>query len=176
VEESSTRLIVKIVSDTGRAKDKDADGNERIRTDRTDNASGARMRSRLDKLTVGSRIIAWKVLEKMAKSEDDQKVRIMKHFEVLQFNKDSTSSTAAPTAAPSSATGGVTPSPPVAVSSGDHDNKTYEMIATRLGALDTKRTLAFVNRCREAHLNFVNPPAEDLDQVLVYLAEAESHE
>jgi hypothetical protein len=172
LEESSTRLLVKIKSDTGRDKGKDADGYERIRTDRTDGAFGKRMQLRLDNVPVGSRIVVWKVLERMSKSEDDAKVRILKHFEVIQLNKDSTSRGPLP-ASPSGTGGGA--SPPVAPPPTPSVplDEVWSPVLQRIRALEPGPLGEFVRQCSAEKLWWKNPPPEDQDRIIRILKEKE---
>lgn len=177
LEESSTRLLVKVKSDTGRDKGKDADGFERIRTDRTDGAFGQSMKRRLDNVPVGSRIVVWKVLERMAKSEDDAKVRILKHFEVIQINKDSASSGQRPPAAPSGEGGGaVRPlaPPPTEVQSSVAHSAEWSPVLDRIRALEPGPLGQFVRQCQAEKLWWKNPNnTDDEDRILRILAEKE---
>lgn len=171
LEESSTRLVVKIASDTGRQKDKDADGNEEIRTDRTDTDAGRLMRTRLDRLPIGSRILAWKVLEQMSSRDDGEKARVLKHFEVLQINKDSATNAGSPPApaTPPKAAGGSSAPPAATV---DHEDRSP--LVERINALSNAGKINFVTECRAAGIpNFTNPQPDQLDKVLVLLGEAE---
>lgn len=97
LEESSTRLIVEIYTGTTSRFAKRDDGVDELRTDRTDTQMGKAMQRRLDGLPVGATILAFKYNEQM--SGQETKVRIIKHFEVLNINKDSASSSA-PASAP----------------------------------------------------------------------------
>lgn len=96
LEETSQRLIVDVFTDNHSPRNKRTDGVEEIRTDRTDTKMGEAMRERLDRLPLGSTILVFKYMEKMSGSTDE--VRIMKHFEVLNINKDSASVSAASSA------------------------------------------------------------------------------
>lgn len=166
-EESSTRCIVKISSGTGRSKDKDNDGLERIRTDRTDRAFGERMRKRLDDVPLGSKILVWKVLEKM--STGDEKVRVMKHFEVLQLNRDSASKQAgAPPAAPPDTEAGAPPAQVAPAST----NAEWQPVLDRVQALSNKAKVAFVQQCRAEKLNWMNP-VEGEERIKKILSEME---
>lgn len=102
LEESSQRLIVEIFTDNRGPRQKRDDGVEEIRTDRTDTQMGKMMKDRLDALPLNATILVFKFMEKMSGSSDE--VRIMKHFEVLNINKDSASSTHPP-AGPASEVG-----------------------------------------------------------------------
>lgn len=174
-EESSTRLLVKIKSDTGRDKGKDADGYERIRTDRTDGSFGKTMKHRLDQVPIGSRIVTWKVLEKM--KNDDQKVRVLKHFEVIQYNKDSASSGQRPPAAPSGEGDGavrpLAPSPTEAPSSVAHSPE-WSPVLERIRALEPGPLGEFVRQCAAEKLWWKNPKnSDDEGRIVRILAEKE---
>jgi hypothetical protein len=172
LEESSTRLLVKVKSDTGRDKGKDADGFERIRTDRTDGAFGRSMKERLDNIPVGSRIVVWKVLERMKNSEDDAKVRVLKHFEVLQLNKDSASK--GPPSSPPPGTGGeaqVRPaSPPTTTVPLD---EVWSPVLQRIRALEPGPLGDFVRACQAEKLFWKNPQPEHQDRIIRILVEKE---
>jgi hypothetical protein len=172
LEESSTRLLVKVRSDTGRDRGKDADGYERIRTDRTDGAFGKTMKARLDDVPIGSRIVVWKVLEKMKNSDDDQKVRVLKHFEVIQLNKDSTSRGPLP-ASPSGTGGGA--SPPVAPppTTSVPLDEVWSPVLVRIRALEPGPLGEFVRACAQEKLWWKNPPPEDQDRIIRILNEKE---
>lgn len=180
LEETSTRLLVKIKSDTGRDKGKDADGYERIRTDRTDSAFGKRMKERLDDVPVGSRIVIWKVLERMKNSEDDAKVRVLKHFEVLQINKDSTSRPS-PSGSPSGTGGGAVrpPAPPPtdegwkAASNSVPPSPEWQIVLDRIHDLSNKAKVEFVTQCRKEQLVWMNPVEADEERIKKILTEKE---
>lgn len=171
-EESSTRLLVKIKSDTGRDKGKDAEGYERIRTDRTDGAYGRYMKERLDNVPIGSRIVTWKVLEKMKNSEDDQKVRVLKHFEVIQLNKDSASRGPLPASSPGTGGEAVRPlaSPPTTSVPLD---EVWSPVLVRIRALEPGPLGEFVRQCNQEKLWWKNPPPEDQDRIIRILNEKE---
>jgi hypothetical protein len=172
LEASSTRLLVKVKSDTGRDKGKDADGYERIRTDRTDGAFGKRIQQRLDDVPVGSRIVVWKVLEKMKNSEDDQKVRVLKHFEVIQLNKDSASRGPLPASSPGTGGEAVRPlaSPPTPSVPLD---EVWSPVLSRSRALEPGPLGEFVRACAQEKLWWKNPPPEDQDRIIRILNEKE---
>lgn len=176
LEESSTRLLVRVKSDTGREKGKDAEGFERIRTDRTDSPLGSRMKARLDKVPIGSRIVVWKVLERMAKSEDDAKVRVLKHFEVIQINKDSASKRdSPPPSPPGEGDGAVRPlaSSPTTTDSVAHSAE-WSPVLERIRALEPGPLGQFVRQCQTEKLWWKNPKTtDDEDRILRILAEKE---
>lgn len=110
LEESSTRLKVRLRSETTAKADAGDDGTEEIRTERTDNMFGQLMRDRLDGLRPGSTILVFKLIEHMDGRGMKDKVRIMKHFEILKH-----AGAGAPLGAPPPATGAGTARPaPVA--------------------------------------------------------------
>jgi hypothetical protein len=172
LEESSTRLLVKVKSDTGRDKGKDADGYERIRTDRTDGSFGKTIKARLDNVPIGSRIVVWKVLERMKNSDDDQKVRVLKHFEIIQLNKDSASRGPLPASPSGEGAGAVRPLAPAPTTSVPLD-EVWSPVLARIRALEPGPLGEFMRQCNQEKLWWKNPPPEDQDRIIRILNEKE---
>lgn len=169
LEETSMRLIVTLESETANKADQDADGLETIRTERTDNALGRAMQRRLDALPEGSTILAFKLIEHMEGRGTKDKVRILKHFEVLNVpSKDSTSSGNPPpapsrapagNATPAGATATEGPSTSVAENADPFDKVS---IGSRMAALPGPKAAMVARRARAAGVaNFIQPANDD---------------
>lgn len=166
LEESSTRLKVKINSEGGREKNKDADGNEIIRTDRTDGPLGKMTQRRLDDIGIGTKILVWKVMEAMSKGEDGEKARVLRWFEfIAPPAEQSTRGQTPPRQAQSK------PAESPSLSAGNDHTKTVQH---RLEALDNKQKAQVAQRCRASFLsNFMAPTDTEIDAVLVIISEVE---
>jgi hypothetical protein len=109
LEESSTRLIVSLESETTSKSEREDDGLERIRTERTDTRAGKRMKDRLDRLPEGAVLLVFKLVEQMSGRGMKDKVRVLKHFEVLSIRESASS--VPPSAPPTAAGAGPVPAP-----------------------------------------------------------------
>lgn len=172
-KQPSTRLIVKIRSEGGREKSKDADGFEPIRTDRTDGALGRTMKRRLDALPIGSKILVWKVMEAMAGAEDGEKARVLRHFEFLAPPADQSSTP--PASQASSRPPSAPPARGAAPPADDVETTDVGPIVARLNSLPGPKQANYAKRCRSEGINnFVRPDDDHLDRCLVILSEVEA--
>lgn len=149
LEESSTRLIVSLESETSAKADQDSDGLERIRTERTDNRWGKMMKAELDRLPEGSTILAFKLIEHMDGRGMKDKVRVLKHFQVLA-RPESRSGASTPTGDPAKAAGADRPSAPAAPSD----------LGVRMSALSGLKAVEFARRCKTAGVRPGSPESE----------------
>lgn len=145
LEETSTRLKVTLESETTAKSEQESDGTEMIRTERTDNQMGKLMKRRLDELAPGSTILVFKLVEHMEGRGIKDKVRVLKHFEVLSTtSQDSRSSVTTPASgmAPVIAAGASPPGAPAAPSP--------NRIAERLAGLTGRQAAAVAKSARAA--------------------------
>lgn len=79
VEQTSTRCLVQL--DSGRPGRNYPDGIEPIRSERTDNALGAAMKARLERLKPGDEIAVWKGMDELPSGD---KARVLLNFKFLR--------------------------------------------------------------------------------------------
>jgi len=179
-EETSTRLIVHCRSDGAKSK-KNETGEEHMRTERTDIPPGWHMRKRIEALEAGQEIVVWKKTEAISQ---DQKVRILVHFEPVRSKKS------APTQGERSRTrssggssdpggqehslsesrsAGASISPPQA-----DQTLSAEAHAIQLAMADlsTRQKIAVKNRCVGENIaDWADPGPESIDRVLTIIKE-----
>lgn len=155
LEQTSTRLLVVLKSETTSKTDAEEDGSEQIRTERTDNQMGRMMKRRLDDLPIGSMILAFKLIEHMEGRGTKDKVRVLKHFEVLS-TPDSRSSAPTPSA-PVNAAGADRPSAPAAPPS---------PVLERLAGLTGKQAAEVARRSRKAGVPLDGSNSKGLNDII----------
>lgn len=140
LEETSTRLKVTLESETTAKSEQETDGTEMIRTERTDNQMGRLMKRRLDELSPGATILVFKLVEHMDGRGIKDKVRVLKHFEVLSTHDSRSSAPAPSVGAPVEAAGA---SPPVAPAA-------QSQTAARLAGLTGRQAAAVAKSARSS--------------------------
>lgn len=171
VEENTKRLIVKVRSETGDDKERDADGVEEMRTEPWWTDAGFMMKRAIEHLEVGTPINVYKYIEPIDNGR--KKVRVLVHFEVIGKPRPAEgSSRPAPSAG--RAQRAEPPTPPAAPppAPGGH----ADLIATRFEALSPRQRVAFGRLCGGQGLtDFMDPPDEHLDAVLLALSTIEKN-
>jgi hypothetical protein len=181
-EETSTRLIVHCQSDRAKSN-KNPTGDEHMRTERTDIPPGWHMRKKIEALETGQEIVVWKKTEAISQ---DQKVRVLVHFEPLRSSKKS-----APTQGersrirssevPSGAGGqerslSESRSPETSALAPSQGDQTLsaEAQAVQLGMADlsNRQKIAIKNLCvGEGIADWADPGPESIDRVLTIIKE-----
>lgn len=176
VEENTKRLLVAFKSDTADDKETDADGLERLRTEPWWTPAGFAMRRRIENLPQGTPCNVFKYVEEIEGGR--KKVRVLVHFEAAgkpRTADDGAGTPAPPSQAARPAQQQAASSQPAAAPQGD-SGQHADLIATRFDALAPRQRVAFGRLCAGRGIpNFMDPTDDQLDQVLLALAEIEKN-
>lgn len=155
LEESSTRLLVHVRSDTTAKSDANDDGTETLRTERTDNALGRAMQKRLEAIQPGTTILVFKYIEHMEGRGSKNKVRIMKHFEFLAPPSGDATPSPSSQRTPSQPP---TPAPPPGDDRPSPGGTDLPPIAEAMNRMSNAQRVQVARRARQAGIeNFIQP-------------------
>jgi hypothetical protein len=170
-DENMKRLFVQIRSESGDAKEQDADGVEELRTEPWWTEAGFVMRRAIENLAPGTPINVYKYNEPIEGGRKN--TRVLVHFQVV--GKPRTQA-GAPQPAPASVRAPQQDSPTPAAAPPHAPGGHADLVATRFEALSSRQRVAFGRLCASQGLtDFMDPSDEHLDAVLVNMAKIEQN-